>query len=215
MPVRRLLAVAIALAAPTLALSQTQHAHVHGQAFVDVAVDGGTVEIHLRATAHDLVGFERKAETPEEQATVLAARKAVLDHGAIWQFSVAARCVADGPVLEVPGADAAHDHGDHDHDHEGHDHEGHDHQGHDHDHGDGHDHADHGDTHDDHDHAAHSDWTVRYRFRCAAPAALRSIDTGLFTAFPSLQSATVQLLDAGGAREVTLTPATVRLSLAR
>ena len=208
MPVRRLLAAAIVLAVPAIALSQTQHAHVHGQAFVDVAVDGEAVEITLRATAHDLVGFERKPETPDEEATVLAARKAVLDHGAIWQFSVAARCVAEGPVLEVPGAAAGHephDHGDHDHDH------GHDHEGHDHDHeGDDHDHEGH-----DHDHAAHSDWQVRYRFRCAAPADLRSIDTGLFTAFPSLQSATVQLLDASGARELTLTPDARRLSLAR
>lgn len=191
MSARHFLAAAIAVALPSLAPAQTQHAHVHGQAFVDVAVEGGRVEVALRATAHDLVGFERKAETPEEEATVLAARKAVLDHGRIWQFSVAARCTAEGPVLDVPGAAAGEEHHDHDHDHS-------------------HDHDEH--AHDDH--AGHSDWTVRYRFRCAAPESLRSIDTGLFTAFPSLQSATVQLLDAGGAREVTLTPGAARLSLA-
>ena len=56
---------------------------------------------------------------------------------------------------------------------------------------------------------------MRYRFRCAAPEALRSIDTGLFAAFPSLQSVSVQLLDPSGARAETLTPAATRLSLAR
>jgi hypothetical protein len=196
MPVRPLsAALLLALSAPSMLQAQAQHAHVHGQAFVDVAVDGGTVEILLRATAHDLVGFERKAENAEEEAQVLAARKAVLDHARLWQFSVAARCVADGPVLEVPGTTGdAHDDHDHDshHDHE-HDHDGHDHEG--------------------DDHGGHSDWSVRYRIRCAAPQNLRSIDTGLFTAFPSLQSATVQLLDAGGAREVTLTASANRLSL--
>lgn len=184
------LALLAAMAVPSLATAQTQHAHVHGQAFVDVAVDGGAVEIHLRATAQDLVGFERAAATPEEEAQVQAARQAVLDHARLWRFSVAARCVAEGPVLEVPGTGGAHDH-DHDHAH-----------GHDHDH-------DHG------DHAVHADWTVRYRFRCAAPEALRAIDSGLFAAFPSLQSATVQVLDASGAREETLMASAARLVLAQ
>ena len=179
----RHLALVAALALPSFAAAQAQHAHVHGQAFVDVAVDGGAVEIHLRATAQDLVGFERAAATPEEEAQVEAARKAVLDHARLWRFSVAARCVAEGPVLEVPGTGGAHDH-DHDHDH------------------------DHG------DHAVHADWTVRYRFRCAAPEALRAIDTGLFATFPSLQSATVQVLDASGAREETLTASAARLVFA-
>ena len=60
----------------------------------------------------------------------------------------------------------------------------------------------------------HADWTVRYRFRCAAPEALRAIDTGLFATFPSLQSATVQVLDATGAREETLTASAARLVFA-
>lgn len=178
------LALLAALAFPSFAPAQAQHAHVHGLAVVDVAVDGGEVEIRLRAPAQDLVGFERRAETPEDGAAVLAARKAVLDHGRLWRFSVAARCVAEGPVLEVPGATGA----------DGHDHDPH------HAHGD--------------DHAAHSDWSVRYRFRCAAPESLRAIDTGLFAAFPSLQSATVQLLDAGGARQETLSASRPRLTLA-
>ena len=191
MPIRPLcLALFAALAVPSFVAAQAQHAHLHGQAFVDVAVDGGEVEVHLRATAQDLVGFERAAATPEEEARITAARKAVLDHASLWQFNAAARCVAEGPVLEVPGTGGAHDH---DHDHA---------QGHDHDPAHG-------------DHAAHADWTVRYRFRCAAPEALRAIDAGMFAAFPSLQSATVQVLDATGAREETLTASANRLVLVR
>lgn len=185
------IALFAALAVPSFVAAQAQHAHVHGQAFVDVAVDAGVVEINLRATAQDLVGFERAAATPEEEAQVQAARKAVLDHARLWRFSVAARCVAEGPVLEVPGAGESHDH-DHDHDHDhSHDHEGHD------------------------DHVAHSDWTVRYRFRCSAPEALRAIESGMFAVFPSLQSATVQVIDATGAREETLTASANRLVLVR
>jgi hypothetical protein len=196
-PIHRLSA-ALLLALAAGAQAQVQHAHVHGQAFADVAIDGGSVEIQLRATAHDLVGFERAAANPEEEARVLAARKAVLDHAALWQFSIAAACVAEAPVLEVPDAKA------HDHDHA--DDHGHDHD-HDHDHSHDHDHE-HDEGHQ------HADWTARYRFRCSNPAALRSIDTGLFAQFPSLQSVTVQLIDADGARGETLTPEARRLNLA-
>lgn len=190
--------LAAALAVPE-ASAQAQHAHVHGQAFADVAIEDGRVEIQLRATAHDLVGFERMPANAEEEARVLAARKAVLDHAALWQFSVAAACVAEAPVLEVSGA-AGQDHDHHGHEHQSHEHHDHEHHGH-----EGHDHK---------GHAGHSDWIVRYRFRCASPGALRSIDTGLFAAFPSLQSVTVQLIDARGARGETLTPAVRRIALA-
>lgn len=188
-------ALVVALAIPSSVAAQTQHAHVHGLAYADVAVDGDAVTIQLRATAYDLVGFEREPRDDAERAKVQAARDAVLAHGTIWQFSVAAQCAAEPPLLDVPASA-------HDHDHEGHDHD------HDHDHSHEHDH-DHGEK------GAHADWTVTYAIRCASPANLRSIDTGLFTAFPSLQTVRVQLLDAGGAREVTLTPDAKRLTLAR
>jgi hypothetical protein len=184
-PTRLAVLAALALAAPLPAAhAQVQHAHVHGQAFADVAIDGGRVEIQLRATAHDLVGFERAAATPDEEARVLEARRTMLDHAALWQFNAVAGCVAEAPTLEVPGTKAeGHDH-DHDHDHA---------------HGDGH---------------AHADWTARYAFTCANPSGLRAIETGLFDRFPSLEAVNVQLLDATGARGETLTPASRRLALA-
>ncbi len=116
-PLARLLPAAIfALVAAGSLAAQAQHAHVHGEAFADVAVDGGTVEIVLRATAYDLVGFERAASSPEEEAKLLNARRLLLDHSQLWRFSVGSQCVAQGPVVEVPGSAAAHDHN-HNHNH--------------------------------------------------------------------------------------------------
>lgn len=178
------LALTVAAASPSTVAAQ-QQAHVHGQASIDVAIEGGSVEILLRAPAQDLVGFERAPATLEEEARLLAAREALLDHARLWRFSVGARCVAEGPTIDLPGAKAAEAH------------EGHDH---------GHRHNEHGD---------HSDWQARYRFRCAAPEALRAIEASLFEAFPSLQSVGVQLVDERGARAETLTPARRRLVLAR
>ncbi len=196
MPIRPLApALASALALVTLtpvSQAHVQHAHVHGKAFADLAIDGERVEIQLRATAQDLVGFERAPASAAEEARVLDARKAMLDHARLWQFSVAARCTADAPTLEVAGATTLNgDDQRHKHDH-GHDHD------HDPSHGGG---------------AQHVDWTARYTFRCAEPSALRAIDTGVFEHFPSLQTITVQVIDARGARGEALTPATPRITL--
>ena len=191
----RPIALTAALLLPAHVAAEAGKAHVHGAGRVDAAVEGGRIELTLTAPKHDLVGFERAPRDAAEEAQLLAARQRVLDHAALWAFSVRAGCVAEAPVL-VEGGDSGHDH-EHGHDHS-----------HDHDHDHSHDHS-----HDhDHDHQ-HADWTVRYRFQCATPAALRSIDTRLFAVFPSLQTIDVQLIDGAGARAVQLTPANVRLSV--
>lgn len=185
------LALAALFAAPLAA--HPQHAHVHGLAHADIAVENGRVEITLRATAYDLVGFERAAVDAAEAATIQAARALMLDHGRLWRFSVAAGCVAQAPVLEVPAAEQAEgDEHEHSHDHEhGHDHE-HEHE---------------------HEHGGHVDWLARYRFDCTRPEALRTIDVALFQAVPALQNLRVQLIDGSGARALELTPAQARIVL--
>ena len=193
--------------APSLALAEAGKVHVHGVANLDVSVDGGIIEMNLTAPKHDVVGFERAPRDAAEEAQLLAARKKVLDHASLWLFSVRAQCGAEAPVLVEGGTSASMEAKDHDHDEHDHSHD----HGHDHGHDDhGHDDHDHG----DHDHGGHSDWTVRYRFRCDAPAGLTRIETGAFAAFPSLQTINVQLVDASGARALTLTPSATRIDLA-
>lgn len=179
------LALAALFAMPLAA--QQQHAHVHGLAHADIAVENGRVEITLRATAYDLVGFERAAVDATEAAKIQTARALMLDHARLWHFSVAAACVAQAPVLEVPATEPATGH-DHDHDH-----------GHEHGH--------------EHDHGGHVDWLARYRFDCARPEALSAIDVTLFRAVPALQNLRVQLVDGSGARALELTPAQTRIAL--
>ena len=66
------LAIAAALfaAAPFLsAQAQQQHAHVHGQLKLDVAVDGPTVVIDMESPLDNIVGFERAPKTDAEKKT--------------------------------------------------------------------------------------------------------------------------------------------------
>lgn len=185
-PMSLLSAAAAVLLAGTpvaTALAQAGHAHVHGVARLDVAVDGGRVELRLTAAMQDIVGFERAPRDAEDEARLQAARRAVLDHARLWRFNAAAQCVAEGPVLEVPGTASM---------------DAHDHHGHDgHDHGDG----------------EHSDWSVRYRFQCAQPSALQAIDSGAFDVFPALETVEVQVVDGAGARAETLSAFARRIAV--
>ena len=102
----RVLTLAAALLVAGAATGHAQKAHVHGLAWADVAVDGALIEISLRATAYDLVGFERAPRDADERAKVEGARALMLDHARLWHFNSAAGCVADAPVLEAPAEPA-------------------------------------------------------------------------------------------------------------
>ncbi|RST45820.1 DUF2796 domain-containing protein [Variovorax sp. DXTD-1] len=55
-------------AAPLLsAQAQQQHAHVHGQIKLDVAIDGPTVVIDMESPLDNIVGFERAPKTAAEK----------------------------------------------------------------------------------------------------------------------------------------------------
>jgi hypothetical protein len=144
----------------------TQHAaHEHGKATLDVALDGGRLEVRLATPAINVLGFERAPRTDAERQAVADATALLGRHKDLFSFPVAARCAGYPSKVTAPewagagggdkggkgGKDAKHDH-DHDHDHAK-----------DHDHG-------------DHDHA---DYVATWTFTCAVPAALAFVDAPL------------------------------------
>ena len=61
-------AAAALFAAPFLsAQAQQQHAHVHGQIKLDVAIDGPTVVIDMESPLDNIIGFERAPKTAAEK----------------------------------------------------------------------------------------------------------------------------------------------------
>ncbi|MDP2228031.1 MAG: DUF2796 domain-containing protein [Moraxellaceae bacterium] len=63
-------------------------------------------------------------------------------------------------------------------------------------------------------HQEHRDFDARYRFECATPGKLRSLDaSALFRAFPRLKTLNVEYLLPGGQGSTTLTPARPRAEL--
>ncbi len=100
------LAIATALfaAAPFLsAQAQQQHAHVHGQMKLDVAIDGPTVVIDMESPLDNIVGFERAPKTDAEKATVEAAVAQLRAADKLFTIDPAANCKL-GPVDLRSGA---------------------------------------------------------------------------------------------------------------
>ena len=101
------------LAAPLGALAQG-HAHAHGVAKLDIAVDAKQIVVQFETPLDNLVGFERAPRTDAERkaaADVLARLRSPDKGSPLFVADAAARCAlskADlqAPVLE-PGAKSA------------------------------------------------------------------------------------------------------------
>lgn len=181
-PIRLLLACAGLQAAVGWAAS----AHVHGLGQLDIAVDGGRVDVFLVAPRGDLV--TDGDPTPAELAQRLG------ESGLTFLGSSCALVNAQGSVDVIEAeADAREDHhGDDEHDEERHDEDGHDREG------------------ASDSHAGHSDYRFEWQYRCDTVPA--SLQVELFGQ-TSLERLNVQAVSRAGALGATLTPETPTLRL--
>ncbi|MCH8499932.1 MAG: DUF2796 domain-containing protein [Marinobacter sp.] len=178
-------------------------AHVHGEARLQVALEGQTAELILNSPADNLLGFEH---APRNDA-----QRDALKNAEAWLKANPLITLADGHC-EVAAASVSHTLGEgshghdekkhgHSHDH-GHEH-GHRHDNrHSHDHGHSHSHAkdkhshghDHGHSHDhDHDHAhAHADFDVSQQLRCDKPLEGQALVALVKAQYPGIETLTIE-----------------------
>jgi len=98
------MAAALFAAAPFIsAQAQQQHAHVHGQLKLDVAVDGPTVVIDMESPLDNIVGFERAPKTDAEKKAVEDAVAVLRAADKLFVVDPAANCKL-GPVDLRSGA---------------------------------------------------------------------------------------------------------------
>ena len=91
-------AAAMLAATPFLsAEAQQQHAHVHGQLKLDVAIDGPTVVINMESPLDNIVGFERAPKTDAEKKTAEDAVAQLRAADKLFAIDPAANCKL-GPV---------------------------------------------------------------------------------------------------------------------
>ncbi|MBN3563335.1 zinc uptake protein ZrgA [Aliamphritea spongicola] len=209
--------------------------HQHGEAHLDIALDGNELVLSFTSPAANIVGFEYEPKTDKERQKVSDAKQFLLDAESWLGVPASAGCT----LKEATFTASAEDHDDHDHEkHDDHDHEKHDdhdhdkHEDHDHEKHDDHDHEKHDDhdhekhedhdheKHDDHDHEkhddhehddhghneTHSDWQLEYHLECSDGQAVTYLDVGLFTVYPALENIRVQAVGAQRQSLQTLTP---------
>jgi hypothetical protein len=82
--------------------SHREHgAHQHGHGSLNMAIDGNRVDIELIAPGADIVGFERKPESPAEKTAVEAAQKTLSEIGNVIVFPAAAGCKTAKVDVEI------------------------------------------------------------------------------------------------------------------
>ena len=207
-------ALALASGGGVAAKAEQKHAHVHGAAKLNVAIEAGEIWLEIEAPAADIVGFEHIPETEADHAAVEAAAALLQDGESLYAFPEPAGCrqveAEVASALMESGEGEGHDHAKADHDHAKAEHA---HEKHDHGHAKaGHDHDKTALDHDeaDHDHG-HADFVARHRFRCEDPGQLVSVDLRLFEHFKSLEDVDATVISPTGQKAAELTPDRARL----
>lgn len=136
-------------------------AHVHGLSELTLAMEGNRLEIQLKSPAMNLLGFEHKARTKNDFATVENA-VALLGKPELLLSFTGGRCHLTHSSVDVSGiSDSGHDV----HEDEAHGHE-------------------HEDSFSERE--SHSEIIASYDYRCESLATLSSMTVALFDVFPGI-----------------------------
>lgn len=154
-------------------------AHVHGEAQLDIVLEGKLLELQLHSPAMNLAGFEHAPANAREQARLIAVREFLSQPEKVFTLPTEAGCALERQAVssELFGAVAV-----------------------DEDHLALHDEASEGAPADN-----HQDIHAYYQFSCSNTQALRSIDLrNLFRQYPGLHALDVQLIGPQGQKGQTL-----------
>ena len=96
------LALTAVVAIPLGTLAQTQHAHVHGQIKLDIAVEGPTVVIEMESPLDNFTGFEREPRTDAEKKTAETVVAQLRAADQIFRIDPVANCKLGPVTLRSP-----------------------------------------------------------------------------------------------------------------
>ncbi|MDR3204727.1 MAG: DUF2796 domain-containing protein [Deltaproteobacteria bacterium] len=182
--------------------AQTQPAHEHGAARLNVSIENDEVEIRLQGPLASFISFEHRPTTEAQINEVRDMAFKLNQPETLFIFPKEAACQLKELYLSADNIDREHlyvqsgqtlannhhrddrDHNrdDHDHDHDDGDHNGHDHG----------------------DHGEHGELTASYEFKCQDYSAVNSIELALFKIFPNLSVVRVQSSGLKGQRAFEL-----------
>jgi hypothetical protein len=146
--------------------------HQHGSAQLDLVLEPPMLAISVRSPLANLVGFEHRPASAEEQADWQQLKQRLQQAELQIQLPVAADCSLSRVALHQPFMDERPS-------------DGHNH---------GHDETD----RHAHDEEAHADLMVEYHYLCAEPERLKQLELPLMQQFPGIEQLEVQLITPAG-----------------
>lgn len=138
--------------------SVTHDAHVHGLSEMTIAIEKQTLEIQIESPAVNLVGFEHKAQTKKDIATVEKAKLLLEHHAVVFSLS-GGSCKLVNQFIDVSSITNTHHHPEKEHKHE----------------------INHSSE------ISHSEVTAIYQYHCEKTSELSSITVTIFDLFPDIQ----------------------------
>lgn len=159
-------------------------AHVHGLSELTIVMEGASLEIQLTSPAMNLLGFEHRASSAKDIATVKNAASLLGKHDAHFLLSEKS---CDHVKTSIDLAELI-ESNDHEHAHEKKSNE-------------------HKHDHDDHDHNNHhSEIVANYKYHCENKSSLSVMTVALFDSFPGIHKIQTMWIKQTQQGATTLTP---------
>jgi len=178
-----LVAVIPSLIGVPIASAHEPTAHVHGRATLEVAIEGGSVQISLDSPLDSLLGFERAPRNEKERQSVREMSRKLRQSDHAFVFPPQSQCRLDSVQLEsavieqsllAAGSDS--------------------------------------NAVKDRDKSSvnspdvHSELSATWHFQCAAPESLQGVKVSLFQYFPSLKRIDAAVVGPKGQSRTRLSP---------
>lgn len=89
------------------AASAQGHAHVHGQAQLELVLEGASLQLTLSAPLDSIVGFEHAPRTAAQRQSAEAALRSLADPAQLFSLPPAAGCTLQDKSIDAPTLQAA------------------------------------------------------------------------------------------------------------
>jgi hypothetical protein len=153
-------------------------AHEHGHSVLNIAIEGGRIEMELMAPGMDIVGFEHAAETDDHKAAVAQAEAILRDPLALFVLPDDAGCSIETAAVELAAEDEHEDEHGEEHVEEAHSEEG--------------------ERAEDEGEASHTEFHAEYAITCDSPDDLGSIEFAFFERFSGAEEIEVTVITEDG-----------------
>ena len=169
------ISTATLFASIVMAETHSHDAHVHGEATLNLVIDGNEFLLELESPAANLLGFEHAPQNQAQKQQLKKTQSLLSNVDSLVELG-GLNCQLVSAEIEMPYADHKSDHHD--------SHDGHQNK-----------HDDHHKKHHDTEAAEHSEIHAQYSLNCQTPKQIEQLNIPLFQHFPGLEKLQVMWIN--------------------